>query len=406
MRPPAIAFLRPHMGIGGAERLALDAAVQYQARGCTVRFVVPGELAGPQFAEVTERAVPIANVTTPLPVHVAGRLRAPLAVARTKAAARSIARGREPTDLVFCDVVAHAIPYVQRRTRRPVLYYCHFPDVLLTSQDARGSAWYRWYRRGVDASEAAGVRAADRVLVNSAFTAGVVRGWLPDLPDDRLQIVHPGVPVRSATVSPIPCGPADTIRIISISRFDPRKNQPLAIEALAALRSLVPAEVYGRVRLVMAGHFDERLPEQHALLARLRADAAALGVGSQVEFALSPSEAERDALLAGSRCAIYTPVAEHFGYVPIEAMAAGRPVVAANQGGPTETVQDGVTGALCPPTATAFAGALCRYVTDADEAQRAGSAAVAHVAAQFSLKAFGDRLWAATSPLLGHERSV
>ena len=61
---------------------------------------------------------------------------------------------------------------------------------------------------------------------------------------------------------------------------------------------------------------------------------------------------------------------------------------------------DGVTGSLCPPTATAFAGALARYAVDVDAAQRAGEAAAAHVAAHFSLAAFGDRLWAATAPLL------
>lgn len=40
--PPAIAFLRPVLGIGGSERLVLDAAMALQRRGCRVRFFVPG----------------------------------------------------------------------------------------------------------------------------------------------------------------------------------------------------------------------------------------------------------------------------------------------------------------------------------------------------------------------------
>ncbi len=46
---------------------------------------------------------------------------------------------------------------------------------------------------------------------------------------------------------------------------------------------------------------------------------------------------------------LYTPQNEHFGIVPIEAMAAGRPVVACSSGGPLESVVEGVTGLLRKP---------------------------------------------------------
>lgn len=47
------------------------------------------------------------------------------------------------------------------------------------------------------------------------------------------------------------------------------------------------------------------------------------------------------------RCHAYLlPGVEDFGISPVEAMAAGKPVVAFNQGGATETVDDGVTGVL------------------------------------------------------------
>jgi alpha-1,3/alpha-1,6-mannosyltransferase len=397
---PAIAFLRPHLGIGGAERLVLDAATQYQARRCDVRFFVPDACTGPQFSEVTTGLVAITSVRPLAPLHLGGRLRAPLALARTTTAARCLAGRRDRTDLVFCDVVAHVIPYVKRKMRCPVVYYCHFPDVLLTSDGARDSAAYGWYRRLIDAREESGVLAADRVLVNSAFTASVVRDWLPGLPVDRLQVVHPGVPIPAAPVA-MPKADADSpISLLSISRFDPRKNVPLAVDALAALRPLVPRHVFERVRLVLAGHFDDRLPEQRVLLDHLRARAATLGVGKHLAIELSPSSAARDALIAASRCVIYTPAAEHFGYVPVEAMGAARPVVAANQGGPSETIVDGKTGCLRPPTAAAFAEAIRTYVMDAAEADRVGRAGAAHVARHFSIEAFGNRLWAATSPLL------
>ncbi|KAM1041810.1 hypothetical protein ACFX2C_030940 [Malus domestica] len=38
---------------------------------------------------------------------------------------------------------------------------------------------------------------------------------------------------------------------------------------------------------------------------------------------------------------------EHFGIVPLEAMAAHKPVILCNSGGPVETVKNGETGFLC-----------------------------------------------------------
>ena len=59
------------------------------------------------------------------------------------------------------------------------------------------------------------------------------------------------------------------------------------------------------------------------------------------------SDEERGALLAAASAVVYTPSLEHFGIVPLEAMAAGRPVVAVDDGGPKETVKHGASGRLC-----------------------------------------------------------
>ena len=53
-------------------------------------------------------------------------------------------------------------------------------------------------------------------------------------------------------------------------------------------------------------------------------------------------------LLNAATLLVYTPSQEHFGIVPLEAMLAGVPVLAANTGGPLETVRDGQTGWLRP----------------------------------------------------------
>jgi alpha-1,3/alpha-1,6-mannosyltransferase len=82
----------------------------------------------------------------------------------------------------------------------------------------------------------------------------------------------------------------------------------------------------------------------------------------QVWFLPSFSDAQRAALLAKARAVVYTPQNEHFGIVPLEAMAAARPVIACNSGGPRESVKNGVTGFLVKPNARSFAHAMATFV--------------------------------------------
>ena len=89
---------------------------------------------------------------------------------------------------------------------------------------------------------------------------------------------------------------------------------------------------------------------------------------------------------------LYTPQNEHFGIVPLEAMAARRPVVACNTGGPTESVADGVTGFLCDPTPAAFADAMLKLLQPG-VADALGLQARRHVEERFSRRAFGAKVY-------------
>lgn len=66
----------------------------------------------------------------------------------------------------------------------------------------------------------------------------------------------------------------------------------------------------------------------------------------EVLFLLSVPSTLKDRLLQTSTLLLYTPSFEHFGIVPLEAMLARTPVLAADTGGPTETVLDNETGWL------------------------------------------------------------
>ena len=78
---------------------------------------------------------------------------------------------------------------------------------------------------------------------------------------------------------------------------------------------------------------------------------SALSIPDDIDvlFLLSIPSQLKSTLLHAAKLLVYTPANEHFGIVPLEAMLAGVPVLAANSGGPLETVVDGQTGWLRDP---------------------------------------------------------
>ncbi len=156
----------------------------------------------------------------------------------------------------------------------------------------------------------------------------------------------------------------DSNIILSINRFEEKKNIGLAIKAFAGL----PKRAREGVRLVVAGGYDKRVMENVIYHQDLLLLAEGLGLKTastgnivtalsmpddvDVLFLMSVPKALKDALLRSARLLVYTPTNEHFGIVPLEAMLVGTPVLAADTGGPLETVVEGETGWLRDPDDT------------------------------------------------------
>lgn len=110
------------------------------------------------------------------------------------------------------------------------------------------------------------------------------------------------------------------------------------------------------------GGYDPRVPENVAYHQELEALADSLELhhataknmitaqatpnSISVLFLLSVPAQLKSILLQTAKLLVYTPSNEHFGIVPLEAMLAGVPVLAANSGGPLETVVERETGWL------------------------------------------------------------
>jgi glycosyltransferase involved in cell wall biosynthesis len=108
--------------------------------------------------------------------------------------------------------------------------------------------------------------------------------------------------------------------------------------------------VFGRVvpykRVDLAVAACERLGRRLKVAGGGRAlDAVRSAADENTEFLGLVSDEERDALLTGARALLF-PGEEDFGIVPVEAQAAGVPVLAYGVGGAAESVLDGRTGVL------------------------------------------------------------
>ena len=143
--------------------------------------------------------------------------------------------------------------------------------------------------------------------------------------------------------------PVDIARFIDIEHAE-EPSQLLCFGRLVGYKRIdlaVRVCTQASLPLVVAGDGPE--------LGRLRALA-----GPTVRFETAVSDARYRALLAHSTALIF-PGEEDFGIVPVEAMAAGVPVVAFGRGGALDTVTDGVTGIVFAEQSTrSLADALGR----------------------------------------------
>lgn len=161
------------------------------------------------------------------------------------------------------DQLSASIPVLRWRwDGTPILFYCHFPDLLLVQGRSR---WYkRIWRFGFDALEGWGIRGADRVVVNSRFTKSVVESVWRGLGGVRgIGVVYPCVDTKQPTQRNREDGERNVNEggsedlwqgkkvLLSINRFERKKDIALAIKAFAGL------SVQDRqgVRLVVAGMF-------------------------------------------------------------------------------------------------------------------------------------------------------
>jgi len=130
-------------------------------------------------------------------------------------------------------------------------------------------------------------------------------------------------------------------------------------------------------------------------------EAVRAGAGPNAELLGRVSDEERDALLGSARALLF-PGEEDFGIVPVEAQAAGLPVIAYGVGGARESVLDGRTGVLfAEQTAASLADAIARF-----EALSLDPAAPRENARRFGRARFRDEMAAVIAHAAEQRRAV
>ncbi|GAA1762446.1 glycosyltransferase [Agromyces humatus] len=205
---------------------------------------------------------------------------------------------------------------------------------------------------------------ADGVIANSGATLESAR---PHLRHGALAEVIPSASGLRIGAAAAPVrGPIQTVGMLA--RIDPWKGQHVLLEAFA--RVFRDRDV--RLQLAGDAPFGH---ERH--LEDLRRRASEVGVAGQVDFLGHVDDV--DTLLAGWDVAVQASTRpEPLGQNVLQYLAAGRAVIAADEGGPAEWITDGVNGLLVPPRdIDALAAALGRLDADADLRVRLAIAAAA-----------------------------
>ena len=363
-----VLFVNPGRALGGAEHSLLLLLQGVRTRGIEANVAVFGK--GPFRDRLLALGIPTEDVGLPRWTRAAGRYLLPggplggaaLVMGGLPAALRlaSVAR-RIKADVIHTNgMKAHLLAGLSGRlTGLPVVWHL---------RDFPPGGWAGSVFRG-----AAG-RLPALMLAPSEAVAAAVRpraaGRCPVItlhdPVD-LGRFHPGLP-RDPIRRELGIG-RDVPLIGLVAHLTPWKGHEVFLAIARTVADIVP-----EVRFVVAGGSIYETHGHAGYLEALRRRVVALGLSERVVF-LGPRE-DIPELMAGLDVLVHTPTApEPFGRVLAEAMAVGRPVVAARCGGIPEVVEDQVTGLLVTPgDIQGFSSAVIQLLEDPALGERLGKA--------------------------------
>ena len=337
---PRICLIIGQLGLGGTGKQVVLLAEGLRRGGADVSVVVLTTREGPREPALRAAGVPVVHLGL---TRAKGWRAIPYVLAATFRLARYLRRTRP-------DVV-HAFLYRSSVMGALAARYARIPVFIAGRRSLddfkRGRplarAAERIATRATDLSVANAQAVADRVHVTERVPLGKLAVIYSGLPDSAF---IPARPARLETTRPV---------LLCVANLRRRKGHADLLTAASTLRERgMPCTV------ALAGEG----PERDAL----RRQAAEL----DIDVRLLGSRTDVDALLARADVVVSPSLSEGLSNAVMEAMAAGRPVVATAVGGTPELLADG-RGVLVPPgDPGALADALGAVLTDPEAARRLG----------------------------------
>ena len=180
------------------------------------------------------------------------------------------------------------------------------------------------------------------VIANSEYTKNLAVN--NGVNNEKVKVINPGVnPAKELNKNSLEKVESllkvKTPRLITVSRFDKRKNHEKVIMALRNLKQKYPDIVY-----ICIGYGDE---EQN-----LKKIVQELNLSAQVMFFKNISDDLKNALVAKSNIFVMPSIihktsVEGFGIAYIEAAQYGVPSLGGKDGGATDAIQHDKTGLIC-----------------------------------------------------------
>ena len=180
------------------------------------------------------------------------------------------------------------------------------------------------------------------------YPSTFVRRYLEQhgVPDTKLKVLRRGVntdlfnPAKRSYTLRKEIAPHDEIILICVARLAAEKGFGFLARVATELR------VRGlRFKLYIVGGNKEAEVEGEtkALFSHAVLDGSVIFAGFKVGEALAEAYASADLFL-------HCSITETFGLVVLESMASGVPVIARDEGGPSDTINHGISGLLVPPS--------------------------------------------------------
>lgn len=277
-------------------------------------------------------------------------------------------------------------PGLLKFLRTPSVYYCQEPprqlyEPLIARPYNQLSPYQRFgnlfdplpglYYRTLATLDRKNVRSAHLVLVNSAYS----RESLYRVYGIFARVCYLGVDTEKFRLLGLP---RDHF-ILSVGALSPRKGFDFLIRSVACLDSSL------RPELVLVSNFV--IEEEKVYLEGL---AACTGV--RVSFLTRVSDQALASLYCRARLTAYAPVMEPFGFVPLESMACGTPVVGIREAGVRESIVPDVTGVLTERDPGEYAEALRNLLIDSERACELGQNGAQYVRRKWTWEATAEQV--------------